>query len=435
MIRKKVLIITYYWPPAGGGGVQRWLKFVKYLREFGWEPIVYTAENPDYPIVDTSFLNEIQEDIQVLKHPIWEPYGFFRKLTGKKSKEKMDPGYLSQGKNFGWKEKVAVWIRGNYFIPDARCFWIKPSIKYLQNFLNDNKVDAIVSTGPPHSCHLIGLGLKKKTGIPWIADFRDQWTQIDYFKDLRLTSASENRHKQLEKEVLDTCDRVVTVGKNLAEGLLLITQNEIHVITNGYDETDRSIDKTKPTDDFSIVYIGTINDAQNPLVLWKAIKRLKDEGHELMNDLKIKIVGKAEDGVFTSIKSLGIGNVIEYVGYVPHHEAILHQQQAQILLLLINNTSNNKVIVTGKLFEYLASGRPVFCIGPKDGDAAVILEETNAGRTFEYNDIDGICNQLKAWYTLYKTNNLTSVSKNIEKYERKNLTKRMAALLDEITNL
>lgn len=174
---KRVLIITYYWPPSGGSGVQRWLKFVKYLREFGWEPVVYTPENPEMPSSDTSLLSEVSEDIEIIKTKIWEPYSFYKRFIGKKKSEKINTGFLSESKKPKLTEALSVWIRGNIFIPDARKFWIKPSVKFLKKYLADNPVDAMVSTGPPHSMHLIALGIKKSLNTPWIADFRDRSNQ------------------------------------------------------------------------------------------------------------------------------------------------------------------------------------------------------------------------------------------------------------------
>jgi hypothetical protein len=211
---KKVLIITYYWPPSGGAGVQRWLKFVKYLREFGWEPIVYTPENPEAPATDTSLLKDIPANITVIKQPIWEPYNLYKGFIGQKKEEKINAGFLSEKKKPGLAEKIAVWIRGNWFIPDARRFWIKPSVKFLSEHLRGNPVDVIVSTGPPHSMHLIALKLKKKLNIPWLADFRDPWTTIDFYDKLMLTKSSDKKHKGLELEVLKNADKVVTVSWN-----------------------------------------------------------------------------------------------------------------------------------------------------------------------------------------------------------------------------
>ena len=213
---KKVLIITYYWPPSGGPGVQRWLKFAKYLPEFGYEPIIYTPQNPEAPAIDESLLKDIPEGIEVLKQPIWEPYNWYRQFLGQKDK-KIGSGFVSEKKEPGILHKISVWVRGNFFIPDARRFWIKPSVKYLTKYLKENSVDAVISTGPPHSMHLIGLGLKKQLDINWIADFRDPWTNIDFYQELMLSSWADKKHHDLEKEVLTRADKVVTIGYTMSQ--------------------------------------------------------------------------------------------------------------------------------------------------------------------------------------------------------------------------
>jgi glycosyltransferase involved in cell wall biosynthesis len=429
---RKVLIIAYYWPPAGGGGVQRWVKFVKYLRGFGWEPVVYTAENADYPLLDPTLEQDIPSDIEVIRRPITEPYNLFRALTGKKKSDKMDPAFLSQGKKLGWKEQIATWIRGNFFIPDARCLWIKPSVRFLLQYLKEHPVDIIVSTGPPHTCHLIGLGIKQKLGLPWIADFRDQWSQIDYFDDLKLTAIARKKHLRLEKAVLDQSDAVVTVGPYLGAELGTLTNNRIEVITNGFDEADRGAVTEISNKRFSLVYIGTINDAQNPVVLWRALSALKSENHPLMDDFVLKIVGKAEAQILKDVREFNLEDIVEHIGYVPHAEAIAWQERASVLLLLINNTKNNKAIVTGKLFEYLASGHPILCIGPDDGDASQIIRSVGAGITVDYQDSEALVLQLKEWYQAYQSGNLLLNPADILKFSRRELTKKMAKLFDEL---
>ena len=430
---KKVLIITYYWPPAGGGGVQRWVKFVRYLKDFGWEPIVYTAEHAEYPILDDSLVEEIQMGTTVIKHTIREPYVIYKKLTGKAESDKIDANFLSQGKKLGWKDKLAVWIRGNVFIPDARFLWISPSVKFLTQYMKNNHVDAVISTGPPHSCHLIAYHIKKKFTLPWIVDYRDPWTQIDYFDDLALTKWARKKHENLEKKILNSSDIIVTVGKTMASDLLQLTANRIETITNGFDDSDRVGQDIEPDHFFSITYIGTMNDARNPEGLWKALSVLKSKGHPLISDIKIQLVGKPETVVREGVKKYNLENVVEFIGYVSHKQAIKYQNSSQVLLLIINRTSNNKSILTGKIFEYLASQRPILCIGPADGDAAEILTKTGAGVVIDYDDTDGIINFLEQNYEKFISGIDTSNLSDIEIYSRRTLTAKYAGLLDELT--
>ncbi|MBK8627465.1 MAG: glycosyltransferase family 4 protein [Saprospiraceae bacterium] len=430
---KKVLIITYYWPPAGGGGVQRWVKFVKYLRDFGWEPIVFTVKDGSYPIIDATLQNEVPDGVEVIKSPIFEPYDWYKRLLGKSGKEKVDANFLSEGKKMNWKDKLAVWIRGNFFIPDARAFWVRPSKKLLDKYLFENQIDAVVSSGPPHSCHLIALGVKNKYNLPWIVDYRDPWTQIDYFNDLGLTAWARKKHEHLEKMVLDRCNIIITVGKTMAEDLLSITENRKEVITNGYDETDRPSSDTNLDDGFTVTYIGTMNDARNPSVLWEALSQLKNENHPLIQKISVNLVGKPEQIIHSSIEKYGISNLVKFCGYVTHQEAINYQNASRVLLLIINKTSNNKSILTGKIFEYLASGRPILCIGPNDGDAAAILKDAQSGFIYDYEDVGGIKKYLIDAFNLYAKNESVARSTNIEKYSRKYLTEKLVGLLNEIS--
>ena len=431
---KKVLIITYYWPPAGGGGVQRWVKFVKYLRDFGWEPLVYTVQNGDYPILDNTLGQELPDDITVIKQPITEPYTLYKKWTGKGQKDKIDANFLSQGKKMGWKDKFAVWVRGNFFIPDARCLWIRPSVRFLKDYLKKNPVDAIISSGPPHSCHLIAYGLKASKGLPWVIDYRDPWTQIDFFNDLGLTSIARKRHVSLEKKVLNACDCIITVGKTMALDLLSLTDKRTEVITNGFDETDRSTVPGSIDRQFTLTYIGTMNDARNPEVLWKALHQLKKNNHNMVRDIRVNLIGKPEQVVIDSVKAYNLEDKVHFGGYVSHKEAIGYQNSAHVLLLIINRTSNNKSILTGKIFEYIASGRPILCIGPRDGDASEIIYTSGAGTVLDYDDTDGLIKFLEVRYDSFLTGKIeSSGAVGIEKYSRRFLTGRLAAVLDGIT--
>ncbi len=432
---KRVLIITYYWPPAGGGGVQRWVKFAAYLRSFGWEPIIYTVKDGDYPITDPSMEQEVPSGLEIIRLPILEPYTLYQWFLGKPRKGAMDANFLSQGKKLGWKDKIAVWIRGNFFIPDARFLWVRPSVQYLLKYIQKSPVDAIISTGPPHSCHLIAQKLHAKHKIPWLVDYRDPWTQIDYFDDLNLTPIARKRHESMEKSVLDECSAIVTVGQTMADDLKSITQNRTIVITNGFDESDRPEGLVQPDEAFTLTYIGTMNAARNPEVIWKAVSELKTIDHPLIQTLKIRLVGKPEFVIKENILKYGLENLVEFTGYVTHKEAIKFQNSSWVLLLVINRTSNNASILTGKIFEYLASGRPVLCIGPTKGDAASILRQAGSGHLFDYEDTDGVKQYLIHQFGKFQEKKFESTTGRITGFSRRNLTEKLAALLDELCDI
>jgi hypothetical protein len=256
----KVLIITYYWPPAGSSGVQRWLKFVKYLREFGWEPVVYTAENPEVPSCDDSLGNDIPEDIEIIRKHVPEPYRIYKKLTGN---NKLGFGFTTQHtQKSSLINRLAIWIRGNLFIPDARMLWINPSVRTLSKYLKVNQIDIIVSSGPPHSLHLIALKLKKRFNLPWVADFRDPWTGIYYYSSLKLTSLAHYLQRRLELKVLRNANINIVVSKSMANEFKQKGISNVEVITNGYDSLDYN--RFTPTDlNFTLVHIGTIPPNSN----------------------------------------------------------------------------------------------------------------------------------------------------------------------------
>jgi len=424
---KRVLIITYYWPPSGGSGVQRWLKMSKYLPENGWQPVIYTADDAEYPVEDQSLMNDVASETEVIRRPIVEPYTFYKKFLGIKKGEKVKAGFINEGaKKTGWKESLSVWLRGNLFIPDARCWWIRPSVRFLKRYLKEHPVDAIISTGPPHSMHLIAKALHAKLDIPWVADFRDPWTDIDFYKDLKLTRRSDRKHHRLERQVLSEATRVVTVGWDCARGLENHGANNVAVITNGYDNFDIVNKKYQKTSAFTMSHIGIIGANRNPETFWETIS-------ELGLPMKIRLIGQVDNSVNESIKRHNIEKYVEIIPYIPHNQVIEEQQKSDVLLLFVNNTPNAKGILTGKLFEYIASGRPILSIGPEDGDSAHILNETQAGVTVDFNDKEKMKSVILDLFAKYKDNQLvTQHNEAVERYSRRNLTKGFVKILNEI---
>jgi glycosyltransferase involved in cell wall biosynthesis len=413
---------------------------VKYLRDFGWEPIVYTPSNPESPDDDASLLKDIPDGVNVIKTEIWEPYNLYRKFTGAKKTEKINPAFHGDKKKAGAKQSLAVWVRGNFMIPDPRKYWIKPSVKYLTEWLKKNPADVIVSSGPPHSMHLIARGLHRNTGIPWVADFRDPWTNLDFYDELKLSGWADHKHRRLERSVLQEADVVLSVGNTMNEQFVQMMKdsgssgstNKFKVIANGYDESDVYKGVVEADKKFSIAHIGTMSFARNPEVLWKALKRLAEESAEFRRDLEIKLVGKVDASVTDSVRSFGLGDSLNLIAYMPHHEVVKVQQQSRLLLLVLNNTRTAKGILTGKFFEYMSAKRPVLAVGPVDGDAAEILRQTNAGTIAGYSDDSLMYEQLKEFYAKFKAGNLEVSSSGIEQYSRKSLTGQLAEVMNEI---
>ena len=419
----KVLIITYYWPPAGGSGVQRWLKFVKYLRGFGIEPVVYTIKNPQYPILDAPLEIEIPNGVEVIRQPIWEPNNF---LSIFKKEKSQSAGFLKPNPSFFGK--ILQYIRANYFIPDARKFWIKPSVKYLEKYLTESPVDLIISTGPPHSLHLIGFQLKQKLNIKWISDFRDPWTDIDYFHQLPLTKKTIKKHKELEQKVLLNSDAVLVVGKTMKENYLKFNKN-IHVITNGFDMEISS--SNIPLDkQFSITHIGMMNADRNPKKLWNVLAEICSESNGFKNDLQVHLIGEIANEVRQGLKLISKEN-IKLIPYLSHEDVHSYQLKSQILLLAINNVPSSKGIVTGKIFEYLQAKRPILAIGPIDGDAAEIIKNTKSGVVVDFEDDKKLKKVILDMYQQYKKKELKVNSIDIDLYHRKELTKKLSEIIKD----
>jgi glycosyltransferase involved in cell wall biosynthesis len=422
----KVLLITYYWPPAGGSGVQRWLKFVKYLPSFDVTPVVYTVKDPNYAIEDESLLSEVSSDIQVIRESIWEPNSILSKFNPKEQQK--SAGFIDPDPSFLGRQ--IQYVRANFFIPDARKFWIKPSVKKLTPFVLKNDIDVVITTGPPHSLHIIGAELKKRTGVKWLADFRDPWTNIDYFHSLPLTQKAKESHYQMETMVLEQADAVTVVGKSMKEEFS-DRNDHVHVLTNGFDETSQAeevlLDKK-----FSICHIGMMNADRNPLILWQALQELTEESADFKKDLVVKLIGKCDQEVYQRVSDFGLTNHVSFVAYVPHKDVLRFQRSAQVLLLAVNNVPSSKSLITGKIFEYLQSQRPVIGIGPVDGDLAAILNETGAGQVVDFEDLFSLKQLISKYYSLYRSGKLKVQARNIDRYHRKHLTKDLAGILKSL---
>ena len=418
----KVLIITYYWPPGSGAGVQRWLKFSKYLPEYGWEPVILTVdpEYAVYPAHDTSLEKNLPAEIKVHRT---KATNWFRIYS--RDKSKIPSAGFAKNKDNSFKGKILRFIRGNMFIPDPRKGWNKYAFKKAIEIIENEKISHIITTSPPHSTQLIGLNLKKKfPDIKWIADLRDPWTDIYYYNQFYPTLISRLIDRALEIKVLKSSDQIITVGNSLKD--LFVSKSpgieeKIEVITNGYDEEDFKGSIDINPDKFTISYIGTLSDAYPVNGFLAAFEKFRDEG----NDFLFRLVGTvSSDQKEKILEKTGIENV-EFIPYVNHHEAINYMMSSTILLLVIPDHHSNKSILTGKLFEYLASGKSVLCLGPADGDAAMIISESGAGKTFGYNDSKSIVFYLNELVNGFKRPPATTINR----FSRTELTKHLATII------
>ena len=434
---KRVLIISYYWPPTGGSGVQRWVKFAKYLPSEGWQPVIYTPENPEQLAVDASLEAEVPAEAEVIRRRILEPYGIYKKLLRRSghSKEAVEVNPVN-AQNKSFVQKAAMWVRGNFFRPDPRCLWITPSVKFLKKYLEEHPVDLIVSTGPPQSMHLIGRRLSLETGIPWIADFRDPWTKIFYFKHLSMTRATKRWHHKMEKKVLDDATAVVAVSPLVQQEFQAMTLTPVELITNGYDECDFPAGKCEeaaggPGREFTITHTGLFAADGNPTVLWEVLAEKCRKDDNFRKALKVKLIGKTDEQITASLKEAGLsGNVIN-MGYHPHAKAIEEQRKASLLILPLRKEPEYKAVLPGKLFEYLASWRPVLGIGQTDGAMSMILNSTKTGIVLGWDDKTSIGRYLDFCWQKHLEGTLTVDDADISQFTRRNLTRRMAELFDK----
>jgi len=424
---KKILIITYYWPPAGGPGVQRWLKFVKYLPEFGWEPVVFIPENPSYPIVDETLESEISEELKVIKTKILEPYQI-AEFFGKDNK-KFKAGQFDVGQNQSWKSKLSIWIRGNFFIPDARVFWVKPSVKFLRKYLKENHIDALVTTGPPHSLHLIGLQLKKEfPDMKWIADFRDPWTEISYYQHLKLTKKSDLKHRKLEEKVFKNADITLATSFTDAENFRQKGANAI-CITNGFDTEIQNKSELKRNEKFTLSYIGVLEQLRNPEVLWQVLNEIITENQEFKDHFELKFVGRIDDKIIKKIQNTPLHNAVNNLGYLSHSEANKEMEKSDVLMVTNFPNEKSKGIIPGKIFEYLATGKTVLSFGPEGADVARILEETKAGQHFNFDQKKEVKTFLLQQFEFWKNYETQRNQSSIDQYSRRNLTHRLSEIL------
>ena len=429
MNKKKVLIITYYWPPAGGPGVQRWLKFVKYLPEFDIEPVVYIPENPHYPIIDDSIGKDISSLLEIIKMPISEPYKFAKLLSGKKAKT-ISSGIISETSKQSLIEQLLLFIRGNFFIPDARKNWVKPSVKFLEDYILSNSIETVITSGPPHSLHLIGLELKNKLDVTWIADFRDPWTTIGYHDKLKLTSRSKKKHRALEKEVLNTADQILVTSLTTKQQFKELTKSPIEVITNGYD-IEANNDLIRLDSKFTISHIGSLLSRRNPKVLWQVLKELLVETPGFSDDFQLNLIGTVSDTIINELTTYNLSEYVQVKGYVSHDKALKFQKQSQVLLLVEIDSEETQCIIPGKLFEYMASKRPIIALGPKNSEVETLIQKTQTGNYFKYHDYTALKNVILKHYKAYKNKTLTVDTVGVEDYSRKSLTKVLAKLINK----
>ncbi len=429
--KRWVLLVTYYFPPAGGAAVQRFLKFTRYLPEHGWQPVVLTVRPEDaaYPTRDSELLAEIPDGVPVVRTKAWDPYAAYARLMGQRKEEVVSVGFTGRPHQ-SRKERLARWVRANLFLPDARVGWVPFAVRALPRLLQQYPIEAVVTTGPPHSAHLIGYRGHRRYRLPWVADLRDPWTGIDYYEMLPMTWWARRIDACLERHVLAQATRRVVVTPSMqraleARGL------PAALIPNGYDPADFEGLQARPTDCFWLTYAGSMNPARNPEALWQALRQLRQT-----HPIQVRLIGTIDTAVQETLVRNGLADQVQVLPFLPHRQALQYLLDSALLLLVINRVAGNAWIVTSKLYEYLGTGRPVLGIGPVDGDAAAVLQETRAGKMFDYDDVEGIAAFLRQHYEAWKAGRtLAGAPPELAQcYSRPYLAGKLARLLDEITS-
>lgn len=435
---KKVLLITYYFPPSGGSGVQRTLKFVKYLREFGWEPVVLTAANADYPAWDQTLLQEIPRDVHVYRSRIIEPYRLYRKFTGRQANESTDIATLTLDEQDKRKlsERVSEWVRSALFVPDARIGWLPFAVAMGKKIIAAEKIDVIVSSAPPYTTHLIGLLLHKLCGIPWVADFRDSWIGWLSTPQWRpkLSRALERR---METAVLTKATKLLSVTPGVKEDLLSrnphCRDDRWHLLYNGYDAEDFAAVTPKPKAvKVTIIYSGSLYGNRNPEYLLRALEELQREKAPLLDKIRLLFVGRIGEAIVKRMQKSPVHGIIERVPYVTHAESLEYLLGSDIALLIIDDAPENAGILTGKLFEYIGAGLPILALAPQ-GNAADLIRQYKLGLVAHPRQVEEIKQALTNMVTACTSDSARWNTARHHQFERRALTGELATILSLVS--
>lgn len=423
---RTLLVITYYWPPASGPGVQRILKFVKYLTELGWKIYVITPREGSFPYIDKEMVLEIPEEVVVIKTKTLEPFRIYNFLKSKKGKS-VPTGIITDNRKGSWIDRLSLWIRANLFIPDARVGWNRYALKAAKRLIKQQSITRIMTTSPPHSTQLVGLRLKKDLGVKWLADFRDPWVNIFLNQLLPRTASAKVKDQALETSVVEMADQLVVISEGM-KAEFEARNDQISVIPNGFDHHDiKKLPDRFATDYFRLGYTGSFKGNQNVIALWRVLAECISDHPEFAEKFQLTLTGRVAEDALTSIRNWIPEKNIDLRGFVSHSEAVDIMARTNLLLFIIPRAEHNNLIVTGKIFEYLATRNPILPIGPVDGDAAKLLESCERELMVDYEDADLIRGQILEQYDRWKGKGISQRTTNdlYLQYSREHLTRKL----------
>jgi glycosyltransferase involved in cell wall biosynthesis len=432
MSSRRVLILTYYWPPAGGPGVQRFLKFARYLGEFGWEPVIITPRDGSWPYRDESLLADVPPGLRVVHTATREPFAWYNRLTGGEGKT-VPVAMTGFRDSRSPVQRLAKWIRANAFIPDARVGWKPFALKAAREEIRRGGVQAIITTGPPQSTHLAGLELKRTTGLPWVADFRDPWTTVYYNAFFPRSQRTRRKDQALEDAVLRGADHVTVISSGMAEEFR-DRARALTVLYNGYDEKDLYTGAPEPDERFRLAYVGNMKPNQQVPALWRALAAVAKRDAGFARQLCLHFTGSLDPGVREAIAAAGLEHNLLSDAFVAHAEATRRMAQAALLLFVVPDAPDNRRIITGKIFEYLASNTRMLSIAPTDGDAAAILNRAGRRPVLDYADQAGMEREIERAYRDWVAGGgfpLREPGGEYQQFSRRSLSGQLAALLDQ----
>lgn len=438
---KTVLVVAYHFPPGGGPGVQRVLKHITYLQEAGWRPIVLTVEDGDFPARDESLLAKIPPSVRVVRVPIIEPYKYYRRFMGG-SGAAIDVNVNKSGaQRRGFKAGLSEFVRATLFIPDARIGWLRKAVQAGLRLVREEHIDAIYTSSPPYTCALIGRNIKRRTGLPWVAGFRDPWTGFLTTPDRWWLPAVID--KALERSVFAEADAVECAWEGIIDDAMgkypSLDRSKFHHVPNGYDSSDFPPEGAYPrthADRFTITYTGSMYGRRNPSTFLAALDLLAEQHRLTPNDVHLRFVGRFGDDVLTMLETSQFSHSMNVIGYVPHETSIAMLMASDASLLIVDDAKESAEIVPGKVYEYLGVGKPIIALTPRNSAIERLVRETSAGVCAPQDDIAAIAEIIGTYVARWRKGE-PIVNPNVQaiaKYERREAAHQLGSILSGIVS-